>query len=84
MTVRHRVLVALMFGIAGVGIAHADTPDTPWQDARQLVLVTTPDWQANQGTLRTFERRAEGWHEVHAGAPVTIGKNGAGWGLGLN
>src|SRR5699024_388223 len=63
---------------------HAGAMDTPWHDARQLVLVTTASWNADHGMLRTFERSGDGWREVRAAAPVTIGKNGAGWGLGLN
>lgn len=49
-----------------------------------MILVTTPGWDVDHGTLRTFTRDGDGWREVRAATPVTIGKNGAGWGLGLN
>lgn len=84
MTVRSSTLAVLTFAGMLAGAAHAGAAATPWHDARQLVLVTTAGWNANHGTLRTFARDGDGWREVHAAAPVTIGKNGAGWGLGLN
>ena len=55
-----------------------------WQQSRQLVLVTVPDWGSNHGTLRTYERTANGWRQVDAAAPVMIGRAGAAWGLGLH
>lgn len=58
--------------------------DLPWNNARQLVLVTTADWNANQGELRTFERDANGWRMHDKPVAVTIGKHGAAWGIGLH
>lgn len=70
------------------GCAHhrddAATAATAWRDARQLVLVTVPDWNADGGTLRRYERGAEGWRETGDARPVTIGRGGAAWGLGLH
>lgn len=66
------------------GAATAESAAKPWADAHQLVLVVTPDWNADHGTLRTFTRTADGWHAEQAAAAVTIGKTGAAWGLGLN
>src|SRR4030095_11655521 len=37
-------------------------------NARQLVLVTTPDWNSTKATLQTFTRAAACWH--CAGAPT--------------
>ena len=78
-----RLLLLLSLVFLGVGSARADEASA-WSDARQLVLVTTPDWNADHGTLRTFERHAGGWQEIGQAAPVTVGKAGAAWGLGLN
>ena len=83
MTARLVTFVLSMLAIALVGILHAGTTQVPWHDARQLVLVTTADWNADHGTLRTFERRGDRWQVVNAGVPVTIGKAGAAWGIGL-
>lgn len=56
----------------------------PWSDARQLVLVTTPDWNATRGMLRTFARSTQGWNIVGDPIPVVIGRTGAAWGIGLH
>lgn len=69
------------------GCAHIDrASDSParWPQARQMVLVTTPDWNSSHGTLRSYERSADGWRQVGAAAPVMIGRAGAAWGLGLH
>ncbi len=73
--------------VASTTPARSGSPAAAWQRARQLVLVVTPGWNANHGTLRTFERDGQGdgagWREVSRVVPVTIGKAGAAWGLGL-
>jgi L,D-peptidoglycan transpeptidase YkuD (ErfK/YbiS/YcfS/YnhG family) len=74
----------LAFAIAFFGTAHAASGDAPWRTARQLVLVTTPDWNADHGELRRFEREGHRWHQVGTAVPVTIGKAGAAWGVGLS
>jgi L,D-peptidoglycan transpeptidase YkuD (ErfK/YbiS/YcfS/YnhG family) len=56
----------------------------PWSYARQLVLVTTPDWNSSNGTLQTYAGDARRWHAVGAARPVAIGRSGAAWGLGLH
>ena len=84
MTVNRRTLALLTFAVTLAGAAHAGTAKTPWHDARQMIVVTTAGWNVDHGTLRTFARAGDGWREVRAAVPVTIGKNGAGWGLGLN
>jgi L,D-peptidoglycan transpeptidase YkuD (ErfK/YbiS/YcfS/YnhG family) len=55
-----------------------------WQQATQLVLVTTADWDADRGIQRRYERGANGWRQVGDAQPVMIGRNGAAWGLGLH
>jgi len=80
---RSCVLLALALFFAG-GASAATDESTAWSDARQMVVVTTPGWNVNHGTLRAYERTPGGWKEAGAPAPVTIGKAGAGWGLGLN
>ena len=84
MTISRRTLALVTFAVMLAGTAHAGAPATPWHDARQMVLVTTTDWNVDHGTLRMFERAGDGWREVRPPAPVTIGKNGAGWGLGMS
>ena len=80
---RNFVLLTLAFAFAGR--AHAAKNEwAAWSDARQMVVVTTPGWDVDHGTLRTYARTADGWKEIGQPAPVTIGKAGAAWGLGLN
>src|SRR5947209_1472845 len=59
---------------------------SPLSRSRQLVLVTTRDWDAVQGTLRRFERKNEKaeWHGVGDAIPIVVGRGGMGWGAGLN
>ncbi|MEO5817333.1 MAG: hypothetical protein ABIT20_18845 [Gemmatimonadaceae bacterium] len=57
-------------------------PVSPLAASRQLVVVTTPNWNATTGTLRQFERddaRAP-WRPVAAAIPVVIGRTGLAWG----
>lgn len=58
--------------------------ELPWSEAQQLVLVTTPDWDSNRGTLRTFAHAGAGWQETGAAVPVVIGRAGTAWGVGLH
>jgi L,D-peptidoglycan transpeptidase YkuD (ErfK/YbiS/YcfS/YnhG family) len=66
--------------IAGVAAA----AELPWVNARQLVLVTTSDWNANQGELQTFTRTSRGWQAAAPVVPITIGTKGSAWGIGLH
>jgi L,D-peptidoglycan transpeptidase YkuD (ErfK/YbiS/YcfS/YnhG family) len=52
----------------------------------QLLVVTTEDWNAVPGVLRRFERaNAQApWTEVSNAIPIVVGRNGLGWGSGLN
>jgi L,D-peptidoglycan transpeptidase YkuD (ErfK/YbiS/YcfS/YnhG family) len=65
-------------------MTHPALRSQPLSGAQQLVVVTTAGWDAPRGELRTFEREGEGWHEVGSARPVTIGRAGAAWGLGLH
>lgn len=63
----------------------ADAADAPWRNARQMILVIVPDWDASHATLRTFARDAtQGWHSAGTDVPVVVGRAGAAWGLGLH
>ena len=58
----------------------------PLARSRQLVLVTTRDWGAVDGTLERFERKdsKSAWRRVGEVVPVVVGRSGLGWGAGLN
>ncbi|MDT7688993.1 MAG: hypothetical protein QOE46_1752 [Acidobacteriota bacterium] len=57
----------------------------PLRRARQLIVVTTRDWDSVQGTLRRFERKSTRgvWRQVGAEFPIVVGRGGLGWGDGL-
>ncbi len=76
------VLLSLCAGVVAGNSGPEET--SRWQSSRQLVLVTVADWSADHGALRTFTRGRHGWVAAGITAPVTIGRSGAGWGLGLN
>ena len=77
-------LVAMAMVLAGCATRSVTSDEPAWSNARQLVLVTTPDWNATQGSLRTFERDGDGWREQGDGFPITVGRSGTAWGLGLH
>jgi zinc D-Ala-D-Ala dipeptidase len=58
----------------------------PLGRSRQLILVTTRDWGAVEGTLRRFERKNSNsaWRQVGPAVPVVVGRNGLAWGAGLS
>jgi zinc D-Ala-D-Ala dipeptidase len=49
----------------------------------QMVVVTTKDWTATEGSLRRFERKERAWQQVGPSARVVVGRSGLGWGWGL-
>lgn len=57
----------------------------PLASATEIIVVTTSDWSAVEGTLRRYERRGRNHKWASAGQPVTVvvGKNGLGWGSGV-
>jgi L,D-peptidoglycan transpeptidase YkuD (ErfK/YbiS/YcfS/YnhG family) len=85
-TTRRIIFAFAVLLLAGCTTVGPQADATAWRDARQLVLVTTADWGANTGTLRTFARDDAGgaWREQGNAAPVSIGRSGSGWGIGLH
>ncbi|PWK82746.1 L,D-transpeptidase family protein [Fulvimonas soli] len=75
-------LLAAALALAAAA-AHAGEAEH-WKDARQMVVVVVDGWNAGHGTLQPFVREGDHWASAGAPAPVTIGRNGAAWGLGLN
>ena len=51
----------------------------------QLIVVTSPGWDENHGTLALYERAAGGdWQRIGMEVPVMLGRNGLAWGVGLH
>ena len=90
MSIRWNASIMLPLLLAA-GCAHqpaANTADAAdarhWNEARQMVLVTTADWDATQGQLRRFERDGAGWRQVGDASSIVVGRTGIAWGSGLN
>ena len=87
-------LPALLAGLTAVvavqlltACMHTPSPvsTTPLQDARQLVLVISPDWDTTSGRLQRYERNGHGeWQPIGEGTPVALGRSGTAWGIGLH
>lgn len=86
MTIRRTapLLLSLVLATACSHRLPASTDAAQWAEAGQLVLVTTADWDATGGELRRFERAGDGWRQVGDAAPITVGRTGTAWGIGLH
>src|SRR5262245_39400529 len=64
------------------------TPSLPEAitESRQLILVTTSEWDAVDGEMRRYERDSinDQWKAVGGKTPVVVGRNGMAWGKGLH
>ena len=68
--------LAAVAAVTGLVSAHAgasatqdaDAPVPAWREARQLILVVTPDWDATGGRMQTFERDGDNWRATAASA----------------
>ncbi|MES2177683.1 MAG: hypothetical protein V4550_07430 [Gemmatimonadota bacterium] len=80
---RMRFFLRVLACVVAPALLPAQVP-APLADARQLVVVVTPGWNATAGTLRRFERddRAKAWRVVDGEVPVVIGRTGLAWGNG--
>jgi L,D-peptidoglycan transpeptidase YkuD (ErfK/YbiS/YcfS/YnhG family) len=78
------LLLACAMAVSAGCARHVARSALPWQDARQAVVVTTADWDADHGTLQRFERRLRRWKSVGEPRAVEIGRSGAAWGIGLH
>jgi L,D-peptidoglycan transpeptidase YkuD (ErfK/YbiS/YcfS/YnhG family) len=70
--------------VTALAVISASAQDVRSADAQQLVLVVIPDWDATQGTLQAFEWREDRWVKRTGPVPISIGRTGAAWGLGLH
>jgi L,D-peptidoglycan transpeptidase YkuD (ErfK/YbiS/YcfS/YnhG family) len=80
-SIRHIICVLALLLLP---IVAAKASGEPWQNARQLILVVPPDWDASHAMLRTYTRTAAGWQAVADATPVVIGRAGSAWGIGLH
>lgn len=71
--------------VAGLFLSLAAQAHDALDDARQMVVVTTADWNSVSGTLQRFERHDSHtkWKAVGQPFPIVVGKAGLAWGSGL-
>ncbi len=87
-----RILLATMVFVltSCIGFSQTKAASSPSKDvlgnSRQLILVTTKNWDAVPGTLRRFERKnsEENWREVGSLIQIVVGRSGLAWGRGLH
>jgi len=83
------VALSVLAGVVSGGSspAHAQTGQASQipQASTQMLVVTTADWNAVDGTMQRYERSRAGgkWKAVGDPVPVVVGKNGLGWGQGI-
>jgi hypothetical protein len=79
---RMLIRVALVVYLSLVGAAHAQEP---LRTSLQMIVVTTPDWNAVPGRLERYERKRteQRWKSVGDPIAIVVGKNGMGWGAGV-
>ncbi len=55
-------------------------------DATQLLVVTTPDWNATSGVMRRYVRPdpASPWRAEAGPIPIVVGRTGLAWGAGFD
>src|SRR5688500_4941318 len=84
---RFATLLLLFFvAISGCSTPQTDSNNSPLNDANQLVIVTTRDWNEVAGKMQCFERKNSNsrWRAVGGSFPVVVGRNGLGCGRGLH
>jgi L,D-peptidoglycan transpeptidase YkuD (ErfK/YbiS/YcfS/YnhG family) len=53
-------------------------------ETQQALVVTSSDWLATSGQLQRYQKQAQHWVAIGSPIDVRVGRNGMGWGLGLN
>ena len=54
------------------------------KESKQLLIVTTLDWNSRDGELQRYEKRDNSWQKVGKSITIVVGRNGMGWGIGLH
>jgi D-alanyl-D-alanine dipeptidase len=83
-------LMALLlpFSLAAIGgavAAPAQSAPSAFAQSTQMIVVTTPNWDAVEGHLRRYQRGTpqEAWQPVDQPISIVVGKKGLAWGSGV-
>jgi D-alanyl-D-alanine dipeptidase len=81
-----RSLCLLLLSLATAGGARAQSNDPVLSECNQLIVVVTKDWNAVPGKMILYQRNDKdgAWGKIGKSFPVVVGRNGLGWGRGLN
>ncbi|MFL6439821.1 MAG: L,D-transpeptidase [Terriglobales bacterium] len=74
-----RILLLLILATAAAPQNQDGAIWRTWHNEKKLIVVTTPDWDAVQGTLTRYERRDREWIKVSEPIPVVVGHAGLAW-----
>jgi len=72
---RKALLVVCLLTLFG----HAKMTDT-----KQIIIVTTENWDTSEGRLKRYEKIDNKWAKVGKELSIILGRNGLGWGVGLH
>lgn len=84
-----RTLAAALFAAAPAAACQPAAVPSPaaWDDdARQMIVVTTADWDAVDASLQRYERDAPdaAWRPVGGAIRAAVGRTGLAWGDGIH
>lgn len=74
-----------MIALAAASVfAERHHTESPLSVSSQLIIVTTPDWNAVNGQLQMYQRSSpkQPWKPVGTPVAIVVGKGGMGWGIG--
>lgn len=73
----------LLLGGSALCAARAGAPAV-FAGSTQMMVVTTPSWDAVEGQLQRWERAGTGqaWHPVGGAISIVVGSKGLAWGVG--
>lgn len=79
------ILVLLSLGLTLTKTQARAHQASALDSSTEIIVVTTPDWNAVGGTLQRYQRSRAGkkWTAVGGPVQVVVGKNGLGWGTGV-
>ena len=79
-----RLVFGLLLSVVAMRQGNAAEPGA-FAQSTQMMVVTTPDWNAVQGTLQRYERATSHakWHAIGDPTTIVVGTHGMGWGSGL-
>lgn len=82
----HTLALALLLAVpAACQPPGSPSPAAADDGARQMVVVTTADWNAVDATLQRYERGGDGaWRAVGDPVPAAVGRTGLAWGTGIH